>query len=296
MGLKKRVLNERNTSKTRLMLLIMLILSVGLVVINWKVTKIAKEEISIVELKQGLPREGRVREENLKKGVMSRGDYERRGVIERGGKQRSTIVRWEERKEVVGKYAAYYIRESTPLYWDSMGVETPRQYSYLYRMDGELARLELEGDQFGTMLVPGDRINIRVAYTEQKYKLPTEAEFLLQQQLGLQPQTEVDVQEMLFSNTYVLDALNEEQESIFDIYYSILMLPKTKQQEVMQTEEFKAQVVPSTILLKLTPEEADHYMQVKGKSPAYMMTVLPREGGNAITELLNEIATGTARK
>lgn len=57
-------------------------------------------------------------------------------------------------------------------------------------------------------MVPGDRINIRATYQEQVFTLPTEKEFMMQQQMGIQAQTSVQRNIKLFNNVAVLDILN----------------------------------------------------------------------------------------
>ena len=89
--------------------------------------------------------------------------------------------------------------------------------------------------------------------------------------------------------------LNGAGESIFDKYYELLSLPKDKQLEMVQSEEFISAVQPAEILLNVTPEEADRYMSIQANGPTYMMTLLPRTSSNAITEVLNELQIGFAR-
>ena len=107
---------------------------------------------------------------------------------------------FSDRETINNTYASYYIREDSPIFWDAIGAESPKQYSYLYNMDGELLKISMDANTFGQMLVPGDHINVRAAYTEQVYTLPTEEEFLLQQQTGISPQTSVKRQILLFNN------------------------------------------------------------------------------------------------
>lgn len=253
--------------------------------------------VDIVKLKTSIPQDGRITEDNLVKGKMSRAEYEKQGVyVLSDGTKRRSIILWEDRKRIVGAFASYYLRKDTPLYWDSLTKQSPKKYAYLYKMDGELLRIDVDPNEFGTMLVPGDKINVRVSYTEDEYILPSERDFMLQQQLGIQNQTSVTKQEMLFNSATVLDILNSKGESIFDIYYRLLALPKAEQQKIVNTDDFKNSVKPSNILLNVTPEEADHYMSIQGKSPKFMMTLLPRTNGNVITEALNQLQIGLQRK
>lgn len=256
-----------------------------------------KNVVEIVKLKTSVAQDGFVTQDNMYKDTMPVSEYEKVGVYTLAdGTKRRQIVLWEDRERIQNAYAAYYIRQDTPLYWDALSKETPKKYSYLYKMDGELLKISVDAKEFGKMLVPGDKINVRVTYTENEYTLPTEREFMIQQQTGIQPQTTVTKNEMLFNSVTVLDILNAQGESIFDIYYRLLALPKTRQMQIIESPEFQQQVEPSEILLNVTPEEVDRYATIVGKSPKYLMTLLPRTSGNLITEALNELQTGFARQ
>lgn len=293
---KERVKNVSKYSKTvRLIFLLALVVAV-VIGINIVSSRALRETVDIVKVKSGVPQEGIITEDLMYKDTMQKGEYEKQGIVTLSdGSKKRAIVLWDDRAKIINSFASYYIRENTPIYWDAIGKETPKQYSYLYKMDGELLKLNLPANQFGEMLVPGDRINVRAAYQEQVYTLPTESEFMMQQQTGIQPQTTVKRQIKLFNNVAVLDILNSNGESIFDIYYNLLAMPKNQQIKVAATDDFRQSVVPSQILLNVTPEEADMYMNIQSYGPTYMMTLLPRTSSNAITELLNELSTGFAR-
>lgn len=281
------------TAKISLMLGLVVVLVVG---INFWSSMSLRDTVEIVKLKSPVPQDGVITEDNMYKDTMLRAEYEKQGVYTLSdGTKRRSIVLWEDRNRIVNAFASYYIRQDAPIYWDSLSKETPKKYSYLYKMDGELLRIDVNAKEFGDMLVPGDRINVRATYTDNEYTLPSEQDFALQQQTGIQPQSSVTKSIMLFNNVVVLDILNSEGESIYDIYYRLLTLPKSRQNEIVATEDFKDRVEPAQILLNVTPEEADRYMSIKNKNPQYLMTLLPRTSGNLITEALNELQVGFAR-
>lgn len=255
-----------------------------------------RQTVDVVKLKAPVPQDGVITEDNMVKDKMLKAEYEKQGLMKfSDGSEKRQIVLWEDREKIKGAYASYYVRENAPVYWDSLTKDTPKKYAYLYNMDGELLRLDIDATQFGEMLVPGDKINVRVSYNDTLYTLPDEEQYAIQQQTGLEMETTIPVQEMLFSSATVLDMLNGEGQSIFDIYYDLLSMPKAKQQEQMESEEFKTLVTPTKILLNVTPEEADRYMSIQNKGGQYLVTLLPRTGSNAITDALNELQTGFAR-
>lgn len=292
----EKLKNVSKFSRTRNILLLLAVVVIGVLALNFISTMKLRDTVSVVTLASAVPQDGIIRTDNMIQVEMNRAEYERQGVVTLSdGTRRRAIVTWDERDSINNTFASYYIRQNTPVYWDSIGNESPKQYSYLYNMDGELLKVSLDPGTFGQILVPGDHINVRAAYTETVYTLPTEEEFMLQQQTGISPQTSVKRQILLFNNVAILDMLNSNGESIFDMYYDLLALPKAKQQELINSEDFQASVEPSDILLNVTPEEADRYMSIQSSGPTYMMTLLPRTSSNAITEVLNELATGFAR-
>ena len=293
---KSRTKNANKYSQRNGIIVALVLVVLVVIGINFASSYALRQNVEVVTLKSSVPQDGMITMENMVKGTMTKADYEKQGLttLSDGSKKRSIIL-WEDRDKVKNTFASYFIRKDSPLHWDALSSETPKKYSYLYQMDGELLKLDIDANTFGEMLVPGDHVNIRVSYTEQQYTLPSEQEFMMQQQTGIQAQTSVKTQEKLFNDVPVLDILNSAGESIFDIYYEILALPKNKQYEIVNSEDFSERVAPVKILLNVTPEEADHYMNVMGKGPTYMMTLLPRTGSNLITEALNELQTGFAR-
>ena len=290
---KEKVQNVSKYSHSRNVLFLLAVVVIAVIGLNIFSTIQLRQTVSVVSLKTSVFQDGLITADNMQELVMTNADYQKLGVDEKT--QKRTIVLWEDRESLVNKYASYYIRRGTPVYLDSIGTDTNRQYSYLYNMDGELLKIGIDANTFGQMLVPGDRINVRAAYTEQVFTLPTEEELRLQQQLGISPQTSVKKQVLLFNNVAVLDILNDAGESIYDKYYEVLALPKEQQKEILNSEEFIESVIPAEILLNVTPEEADRYMNIQANGPTYMMTLLPRTSSNAITEVLNELAIGFAR-
>lgn len=291
---KQTTKKKMTKNKQTLMAIIVLLVAVlGVMTIN---NILLRQEVEIVVLKTAVPQEGRITSANIEKGVMTKAELDARGTYKSAdGTVKAAIVPWSERGTIENAYASYYLRENTPIYWDSLSKETPKKYSYLYKMDGELLKVDIEADQFGRMLVPGDHVNIRIAYDENIGTLMNTDEYNTMKVTGVSPQTTGTMQTKLFNNVAILDILNDDGESIFDLYYELLALPKSQQQELINDEDFRERVLPVQILLNVTPEEADYYMSVMRKNPTMLMTLLPRTGSNLITEALNDLETGFAR-
>lgn len=201
------------------------------------------------------------------------------------GTRKQSIVTWANKDKVIGtRYTAYYLRGNTPLYWDSTTKEQTKKNSYLYNMTGELLNIQLNPDDFGNMIVPGDKINVRVSYAATPTDLPTSGDYTT-----TGSGDKVTVTEKLFNEVEVLDMLNSSGESIFDIYYDFISLTKNEQAKKLEDEAFIKSVKPSKILLEATSEEADNFMRIQEKSPTYLITLLPRTSSNAIIDSLSDV-------
>ena len=213
------------------------------------------------------------------------------------GETRSTIVRETDKEDVVGKrYAAYYLRGGTVLFWDSTLKDHTRKNSYLYSMTGELLNIKKNTtDDFGDMVVPGDSLNIRASYIDTEYNLPTEEEYKLSQENGINISgVEIQKYDMLFDEVTILDMLNSSGNSIFDIYYEYMGMTKQQQQNALNDKNFLESVKPASILVECTAEEVEHFMKLEGKGAEYTMTLLPRTTTSQLTDSLSEIQSSLA--
>lgn len=263
-----------------------------------------KKTVSVVRLKDSISANAMITEDMIEEYEMYYKEFEQYGVLTfSDGTKRKSVVTWEDRNQVVNtRYAAYYLRGGTVLFWDSTVKEQTKKNSYLYSMDGELLNIQMDTKDFGDMVVPGDTLNIRARYTKTNYDLPSEEAYkLAMSQNGSVNAVQSVVTEMLFSEVTVLDMLNTEGNSIFDIYYDYISKSKAEQNALLNSEEFLSSVKPKTILLEVTAEEADRFMEIQANSPEYLMTLLPRTGSNSIIDSLAEIqsalnGTGSTKK
>lgn len=219
------------------------------------------------------------------------------------GSRRSTIVRWQDKDLVVGqRYAAYYMRGGTVLFWDSTIRDQTKKNSYLYNMSGELLNIHMSTTaEFGDMVVPGDTLNIRAVYTTTLYNLPTEMEYRLNSQVGSVSSTNsmgigttVTKSELMFSEVTILDMLNSQGNSIFDIYYEYIASTKEQQQAMLNDQGFLSSVQPTSILIEATSEEVERFMLLKNAGASYQITLLPRTSSSSITDSLSEIQNALA--
>ena len=294
----------KNTSraKSRIFgLFIALALIVFVCVMTFIASAETKKTITVVKIKgdASIPANALITEDKVEPYSMYYKEFEQYGTMDfSDGKKRSTIVRWEDRDLVIGqRYAAYYLRNNTVLFWDSTLADQTRKNSYLYSMTGELLNIQMNTvADFGDMVVPGDTLNIRASYNTTLYDLPEETEYKLSQENGgnVGAGVNVNVVEPLFSEVQVLDMLNGSGSSIFDIYYEYISMTKAEQQAALQDSAFLGSVTPASILLEVTAEEVEHYMDVMSKGATFQITLLPRDKSSSITDSLSDIQEALA--
>ena len=258
-----------------------------------------RKTVSVVRLKTPISANALITEDMVEEYKMYYKEFEQYGTVTfQDGKKRQVVVSWKDRDAILGKrYAAYYMRKDTVLFWDATVKEQPKKNSYLYSMEGELLNIKMDTTDFGDMVVPGDTLNIRVSYNKVNYDLPTEEQYKLAEKQGISSEpVSTPVTEMLFSEVSVLDMLNSKGNSIFDIYFDYISKSKAEQEQLLKNSEFLKSVKPDTILLEVTAEEADRFMDISSKNPRYLMTLLPRDGSNAMIDSLSDIQTALSNQ
>lgn len=294
--------NNASRAKNRL---IGILLAACLVVFVCVMTAISsaetKKTITVVRLKSDSPISANslITEDKIEAYDMYYKEFQQYGTMKfSDGSTRSILVRWADRDLVVGqRYAAYYLRGGTVLFWDSTLKDQTRKNSYLYNMTGELLNIQMNTVQdFGDMVVPGDTLNIRATYSTTVYNLPTELEYRLSTENGGTGTVGVEVAktDMLFSEVSILDMLNSSGSSIFDIYYSYIGKTKAEQMMLLSDDSFLASVKPASILLECTAEEVERFMTLDEAGASYQITLLPRTSSSSITDSLSEIQEALA--
>lgn len=291
-------IKANNTTRAKNRVLGILI-ALGVIVFICIITAISAAEnrktIAVVRIKSDTPISSNalITEDMVESYDMYYKEFNQYGTMQfSDGSKRSVIVRWADRDLIIGKrYAAYFLRQGTVLFWDQTMKQQTKKNSYLYSMDGELLNIHMETtNDFGDMVVPGDTLNIRCSYTKTNYDLPSEEQYKLSLDQGQSINSaQTQVNELLFSEVQILDMLNSDGASIFDIYYDYISASKGKQTEALNSDDFLASVKPKSILIKCTAEEADRFMAISAKKPTYLLTLLPRTSSSAIIDSLSDI-------
>lgn len=288
--------NNANKARNRVVGVIIALLVVVFVSVLTAISAAEnKKTITVVRLKGDTPIAANtmITEDMVESYDMYYKEYQQYGTMKfSDGSTRSTIVTWEDRDLIIGqRYAAYYLRGGTVLFWDSTIKDQTRKNSYLYSMSGELLNINMNTvSDFGDMVVPGDTLNIRATYTKTNYDLSDEEAYKLAYANGTNiTSVETTVIEPLFEEVAILDMLNAKGNSIFDIYYDYISMTKSEQAAALADDDFLSSVKPSSILLEVTSEEVEHYMVMQSAGATYQITLLPRSSSSSIIDSLNDI-------
>lgn len=293
--------NNASRAKQRL---VGILIAICLVVFICVMTAISaaenKKVVTVVKIKNDAPISANalITEDMIEPYDMYYKEFQQYGTMQfSDGSTRSTIVRWNDKDLVVGKrYAAYFMRNNTVMFWDSTLSDQTRKNSYLYSMSGELLNIQMTTtSDFGDMVVPGDSLNIRAIFEAEVFNLPTETEYKLSMQSGTSiDSVTMQMNELIFSEVKILDMLNSSGNSIFDIYYEYISMTKQQQAACLNDDGFLQSVQPASILLEVTAEEVERYMAMQSAGAQYQMTLLPRTSSSQITDSLSEIQEALA--
>ena len=300
MALQVKANNQSRARNRILGILIALIVVMIITIATAAASAESRKTIAVVRLKDDISANALITDDMLEVYDMYYKEFEQYGTMKfSDGTTRSTIVTWNMRDKVVGqRYAAYYLRGNTVLFWDSTIKDQTRKNSYLYSMSGELLNIQMTTtDDFGDMVVPGDSLNIYATYTETNYDLPSEEQYKYQMESGSAQGTsgvEQTKTELMFSEVQILDMLNGSGQSIFDIYYEYISKTKAEQQALLSDDSFLQNVQPASILLEVASEEVERYMKLQSLGASYQMTLLPRKSSSSITDSLSDIQTALA--
>ena len=304
MGLKldKDVVRTKNKAKFSQQILIIigaLILVAVVIVVNWWSSRDMRDTVEVAVFNTNVAQNAYINASMITKQEMTTADYKRSAIVKMSdGTERRQIVLYQDAQNaLVGKYAANYIRANTPIYYDAVTTEYTKSNSYLYQMDGtELLKIDVDPKQFGDILVPGDKLNVRITYDDTKYKILSEKDYLKLTDVERENLvTTTSVTELMFSEVTVLDMLNASGESIFDKYYALMSMPEAQQKKKFADDNFKTSIEPKCILIAVTPEEAERYSILGGKTKGSLITLLPRTTSNPILEAINSLTNGTAK-
>ncbi|MCJ8011830.1 hypothetical protein MUG84_08750 [Paenibacillus sp. KQZ6P-2] len=269
----KSVSPNRNTFKKIMAVLFSLtVIAVSFYVIT-NANKAAKDTVDVLRVKQdgGIPAYAVLTEKQLEKYAIIKKEYT------------SDMLMADDLSQVIGKFSKYYIRNNSVLYEDQLTEEKPLKNEWLYKLDEKKEVLTLPYNYLeagGDILMPGDRVRIRVSY---------EVDGPGGNPNGIYgvSQGKITKTEILFDSIEVKDLLNANSHSIYEVYKEVLKLSEDKRQSVMKSENFLKNIQPRALLLEGSKEQIDNYAKYKGlESKSLLITILSRINSDVIVDQL----------
>lgn len=197
-----------------------------------------------------------------------------------------SMIEISEKAKVINKFSKYYLRQGSYLYEDEFTAEKPQKNEWLYVLDEETEVLTLPYNFLecgGDILMPGDRVRIRVTYESEKLQTDSYENPNLSGGSN-ETVTKVDI---LFNSIVVKDMLNSNSHSIYEVYKEVLKLSEDKKLAVMKSDDFLRNIQPKALLLEGTKEQIDMYAKYKGlDGNAFLITILSRSNSDVILDQL----------
>lgn len=255
-------------------------LSIAIIVISYSIitnaNNEAKETIDILRVNQedGIPGYIPVNAKNIKKYSILKKEYS------------SDMVLASEMDTVINKFTKYYLRNNSILFKDQFISEKPKKNEWLYDLKEEQEVLTFPYDFLecgGDILMPGDRVRIRVSFEVQVPRGSASDPY----GITSSSQETVKKTEILFDSITVKDMLNSKSHSIYEVYKEVLKLGEDKRQEVMKSNDFLQNIQPKALLLEGSKSQIDNFAKYNNLSrDSFLITILSRSQSNVVIDQL----------
>lgn len=266
--------NRKLFKKIMALLFSLVVIIVSFYVLN-NANQAAKDTIEVLRVKQdgGLPAQSVLTDKNVEKYSIIKKEYTKDMILS------------EDLPTITNKLTKYFIRNGSILYTDQLTDEKPQKNEWLYQMNDETEALTLPYNYLeagGDILMPGDRVRIRVSYEDKE-----SSEMNPNDVFSRPSQDKVIKTEVLFDSIIVKDMLNANSRSIYEVYKEVLRLSEDKKQEVMKSQEFLKNIQPRALLLEGSREQINQYAKYKGlEGKTLLITILSRNNSDVILDQL----------
>lgn len=273
-GIKSKTPNKHMFKRVAAVLFSILIIVISYMVMT-KASKDARNVVEVLRIKsnEGIPAFVIITDNSVEKYPIIKKEYT------------EDMILAEEMDAIKGKLTAYYIRGNSVLYKDQLVDEKPKQNEWLYQVNEKNEVLTLPYNFLevgGDILMPGDRVRIRVSYEVEEKSPASNPNAIYSESSNMIKKTEV-----LFDSIVVKDMLNSNSHSIYEVYKEVQKLNDQKKQEVMKSKDFLRNIQPKALLLEGTSEQINNYAKYKGLSGnSFLITILSRKDSDVIIDQL----------
>lgn len=266
----------KNQSKKNVYVIGVVVATALLILWVYSMGRKADKTVQVVMMAQNAYKNQVITESMLKPYDMLQGEFEKYSVVDKDGKKSRRILLWEERDKIINGFAAYPLQQDTYAeYRNFIKSRVDNSDNVLYSFPGkDIVPLEIgstELQAFKTFLQPGDKINIEANFS-QKQTVAEDDGF------GGVTRTQLDVfkTENVFTDIMIADLLNQQGESILDIYASYKDKTVYEQAKLDSSQAFKDSTEPKTLLVALTPEEKERYYYYLSKNQVKFRVSMPQ--------------------
>lgn len=269
---RKVTRTEKNQQKRTFILVAILIVTVLLIAWVAMIGRKAEQTISVVMLSQDVYKNQAITADMLVEYPMLKAEYEKYAVEDEDGSKKRRIVLWSEADKLVGTFAAYPLQENTvAMYNNFIKSRIDNSDSVLYSFPGKtIVSIDVGAEDlssYKTFLEPGDRVNITAIYTSSNNVELAD---------GSNESIETVRTESVFTDVMLADLLNNDGESILDIYESYNDMTVYQQAQLDNSADFKERTTPTSLLLALTPEEINSYYYYRSMNCEFKMSLPQR--------------------
>lgn len=265
-----------NQSKKNMYIIGVLALTVVLILWVYSMGRKAEQTVQVVMLNENVYKNEVITETMLKPYDMLKGEFEKYSVVNDDGTKTRRILLWDERGKIINGFAAFPLQKDTYAeYRDFIKSRVDNSDNVLYSFPGkEIVPLEIgatELQSFKTFLQPGDKLNIEAIFSQKQVVAEDDG-------LGGQTRSQMEVfkTEDVFKDIMIADLLNQQGESILDIYASYNQRTVYEQAQMDASQSFKDSTEPTTLLVALTPEEKERYYYYLSKSQVKFRVSMPQ--------------------
>lgn len=265
-----------NKSKKNIRVIGIVVVTVLSITWVYSMGRKAEQTVEVVMLSQNIYKNQVVTETMLKPYDMLKGEFEKYSVVEKNGTKTRRILLWEERNKILNGFAAFPLQQDTYAeYRDFIKSRVDNSDNVLYSFPGkELVPLEIGSEElqsFKTYLQPGDKLNVEATFSQKQVVAEDDG-------LGGQTRSQMEVfkTENVFTDIMIADLLNQQGESILDIYSAYNDKTVYEQAQLDASQTFKDSTAPKTLLVALTPEEKDRYYYYLSKNQITFRVSMPQ--------------------
>lgn len=298
----------------------------------YAVYKLDQREVEIVTFKRDVSIGTKITEADIERGTIMKTEYDSKSsvsyVANDGTQQKGQIyIKYSDVESILGQYVTNARRLGDAVTERDISTEEiePNPWYSQIPYDNELYTMKFDSsDVYTRMLMPGATTRMRIitkvdVEDADEYRKQIQSKSAANQ-AGLEndqngyisailpfysakkgdgtsstrTNAEVPIAEIVFENLTILDAMNKDNESIFDIYYSLNNMDSTVREEYIRenAEDLRSKLIPASLIMSLTKDQATSVAEFENvDTTAYKWTVVKKESEDELYQKFMDIGS-----